>query len=115
VISSPDEQSDYATVRMDKPGVGESQGHLVARPIFRESLKAIQAAFDSMSKYDFLDLDRIFVMGLSNGAVLPRGFAPKAPVCVAYRRRLLGTHMVRAYAGNGTPSLEPMRASPPPT
>ncbi len=66
------EQSDYATVRMDKPGVGESQGTPCGKADFQGEFEGYQAAFDSMSKYDFLDLDRIFVMGLSNGG----GFAP---------------------------------------
>jgi len=49
-------QSGYATVRMDKPGVGESQGDC-AKADFQSELSGWQAAFDSMSKYDFIDLD----------------------------------------------------------
>jgi pimeloyl-ACP methyl ester carboxylesterase len=66
------DQSGYATVRVDKPGVGESQGTPCERADFQRELEGYQAAFDSMSKYDFLDQDRLFVMGLSNGG----GFAP---------------------------------------
>jgi pimeloyl-ACP methyl ester carboxylesterase len=66
------DQSGYATVRMDKPGVGESQGTPCSKADFQGELEGYQSVFDSMSKYDFLDLDRIFVMGLSNGG----GFAP---------------------------------------
>src|SRR5229473_4596354 len=66
------DQSGYATVRMDKPGVGESQGTPCSKADFQGELEGYQSAFDSMSKYDFLDLDRVFVMGLSNGG----GFAP---------------------------------------
>jgi len=60
------EQSGYATVRMDKPGVGESQGDC-SKADFQSEMEGWQAAFDSMSKYDFIDLDRVLVAGLSNG------------------------------------------------
>jgi dienelactone hydrolase len=60
------EQSGYATMRMDKPGVGESQGNC-AKTAFLTELSGYQAAFRSISKYDFMDGDRIFVVGLSNG------------------------------------------------
>lgn len=67
------DQSGYATVRMDKPGVGESQGDC-AKADFQSEMEGWQAAFDAMSKYDFIDHERIFVIGLSNGG----GFSPLA-------------------------------------
>src|SRR6266568_2039529 len=60
------EQSGYATIRMDKPGIGESQGNC-AKTDFLTELSGYQAAFRSIGKYDFMDGDRIFVVGLSNG------------------------------------------------
>lgn len=68
------EQSGYATVRMDKPGVGESQGNC-AKTDFLTELSGYQAAFLSLSAYDFMDLDRIFVVGISNGG----GTSPFVP------------------------------------
>ena len=65
------DQSGYATIRMDKSGVEESSGDC-ARLDFQNELEGWQAAFDSLSKYDFIDLDRVFVLGLSNGG----GFSP---------------------------------------
>jgi pimeloyl-ACP methyl ester carboxylesterase len=65
------DQSGYATVRTDKPGVGESQGDC-GKADFETEMAGWQAAFDSISKYDFIDLDRVFVVGLSNGG----GFSP---------------------------------------
>lgn len=56
----------YATVRMDKPGVGESQGDC-SNTDFTTELSGYQAACDAMLKYDFIDPERIFVVGLSNG------------------------------------------------
>ena len=74
------EQSGYATVRFDKPGVGESQGDC-GKTDFNTELSGYQAAFDDLFKYDFMDLDRIFVIGLSNGGgtsvLVPR----QHPVC----------------------------------
>jgi pimeloyl-ACP methyl ester carboxylesterase len=67
------DESGYATVRMDKPGIGESEGNC-AKADFQSEMTGWQAAFDSMSKYDFIDLDRVFVVGLSNGG----GFSPLA-------------------------------------
>jgi pimeloyl-ACP methyl ester carboxylesterase len=76
------EQSGYATARMDKPGVGESSGNC-AQADFQSELEGWQAAFDSLSKYDFIDLDRVFVLGLSNGG----GFSPL----------VAGNHPVRGF------------------
>lgn len=65
------DQSRYATVRMNKPGVGESQGNCV-KTDFNSELEGWRAAFASMSKYEFIDTDRVFVLGMSNGG----GFSP---------------------------------------
>jgi pimeloyl-ACP methyl ester carboxylesterase len=60
------EQSEYATMRLDKPGVGESQGDC-AKTDFTTELSGYQAAYDELLKYDFIDPERIIVLGLSNG------------------------------------------------
>jgi len=69
------EESAYATVRMDKPGVGESHGDCSKTDVATE-LSGYQAAFDAMLKLDFIDPAKIFVVGLSNGggtsALVPR-------------------------------------------
>lgn len=67
------DESGYATVRMDKPGVGDSQSDC-AKADFNSEMEGWQAAFDSMAKYDFIDLDRVIVIGMSNGG----GFSPLA-------------------------------------
>jgi pimeloyl-ACP methyl ester carboxylesterase len=76
------EQSGWATVRMDKPGVGESRGTPCEKADFRAELEGYQEAFDAMKRYDFIDLDRVFVVGLSNGG----GVAP----LVAGQRQVSG-------------------------
>src|SRR5438067_2600937 len=60
------DKSGYATVRTDKPGVGESQDNCATTNLQSE-LEGLQAAFVSMDKYEFIDLDGVFVLGLSNG------------------------------------------------
>jgi alpha-beta hydrolase superfamily lysophospholipase len=60
------ETSGYATMRIDKPGVGESEGAR-KRTDFLTELSGYRAEFDSLRKYRFIDLDRVFVVGLSNG------------------------------------------------
>lgn len=69
------DHSGYATVRTEKPGVGESQGTPCEKSDFQGELEGYQAAFDSMGRYQFLDLDRVIVLGLSNGG----GFGPLVP------------------------------------
>ena len=90
------DQSGYATVRMDKPGVGESQGSC-GKADFNSELEGWRAAFDSMAKYDFVDANRVFVLGMSNGGVLTRG--GKA-IRALHRRKpwgaLNGTWLARA-------------------
>jgi pimeloyl-ACP methyl ester carboxylesterase len=81
------DESAYATVRMDKPGVGESQGDC-AKADFQSEMEGWQAAFESMRKYEFIDLDRVFVVGLSNGG----GFAPL----------VAGNHAVRGFVSGGS-------------
>jgi pimeloyl-ACP methyl ester carboxylesterase len=76
------EQSGFATMRMDKPGVGESQGNC-AKTDFPTELGSYRAAFDSISKYPFVDQSAVFVVGLSNGG----GTAPLSA----------GQHPVRGY------------------
>lgn len=76
------ETSGFATMRMDKPGVGESEGNC-ATTDFRTELDSYRAAFDSLSKYDFIDQNKIFVVGLSNGG----GTAPL----------VVGNHPVRGF------------------
>ena len=81
------DESGYTTVRMDKPGVGESQGKC-EKADFLSEMEGWQAAFDSMSKYDFIDPVRVFVFGLSNGG----GFSPLAA----------RDHPVRGYISGGS-------------
>src|SRR5262249_17255427 len=61
----------FATVRMDKAGVGDSQGDCASTD-FTTELGGYRQAFRALRDYTFVDPDRIFLFGISNGG----GFAP---------------------------------------
>jgi len=91
------EQSGYATLRMDKPGVGESQGRC-GKTDFQTELSGYQAAFDSLPKYAFIDSDRVFVVGLSNGGgtsvLVPRQHAVRGYIAASSWGRTWYEHML---------------------
>jgi pimeloyl-ACP methyl ester carboxylesterase len=64
----------FATVRMDKPGVGDSEGDCAATD-FTAELEVYRDAFRRLNAYPFIDTGRIFILGISNGG----GFAPLVP------------------------------------
>ena len=61
----------FTTVRLDKPGVGDSEGDCAATD-FQTELSGYRAAFRRLRDYSFIDPGRIFLFGISNGG----GFAP---------------------------------------
>jgi uncharacterized protein len=91
------EQSGYATVRLDKPGVGESQGDC-SKTDFNTELAGYQSAFDEMLKYDFIDSAKIFVVGLSNGGgtsvLVPRQHAVRGYIAASSWGRTWYEHML---------------------
>ena len=65
-------RTDFVVMRMDKPGVGDSEGPACADLDFETELAAYRAAFASFARSPEVDPERIVVMGMSNGG----GFAP---------------------------------------
>jgi pimeloyl-ACP methyl ester carboxylesterase len=61
----------FATVRLDKPGVGDSEGDCASTDFVTE-LAAYRLALKMTRESSFADPDRIFLFGMSNGG----GFAP---------------------------------------
>ena len=65
-------RSGYVVMRMDKPGIGDSEGPACAETDFRTELAGYRAAFRAFAGLAGVDPSRIVVMGMSNGG----GFAP---------------------------------------
>ncbi len=61
----------FVTIRLDKPGVGDSQG-TCAETDFTTELSGYQSAFRALARYSFVDPGSVFLFGISNGG----GFAP---------------------------------------
>ena len=99
------EQSGYATVRMDKPGVGESKGDCATTDFLTE-LSGYQAAFDSIPKYDFIDPTRVIVVGLSNGGgtsvLVPREHPVRGYIAASSWGRTWYEHMLELERGRLT-------------
>ena len=61
----------FCLFRMDKQGVGDSEGDC-AQNDFEAELAGYRAAFRALGKYDFVDSNQVYILGISNGG----GFAP---------------------------------------
>ena len=59
----------YATVRVEKSGVGDSQGDPCAGVDFQTEFSGYAAALGSMKHYPFVDSTRVFVFGHSIGGI----------------------------------------------
>lgn len=75
-------QKGYVVVKTEKPGVGDSRGGPPCPDIdLHTERKAFEASFNALQKYDFIDLQKVFVFGFSAGGVeaplLQTDFAPR--------------------------------------
>jgi len=82
----------YCTFRIDKPGVGDSEGDC-AKTDFDTELAGYRAAFKSLERYDFMDKDQVYILGLSNGG----GFAPLVPETEAEQAQVRGYVVVGGW------------------
>ncbi|MGZ5522763.1 MAG: alpha/beta fold hydrolase [Chthoniobacterales bacterium] len=82
----------FATFRVDKPGSGDSEGDC-AETDFDTELAGYRAAFAALARYDFIDTNRIFIFGVSNGG----GFAPIVPPTPADLARVRGFVVVGGW------------------
>ena len=64
----------FCLFKIDKPGCGDSEGDC-AKTDFDTELAGYRAAFRALKNYDFIDSDRVYIFGSSNGG----GFAPLVP------------------------------------
>jgi pimeloyl-ACP methyl ester carboxylesterase len=75
----------FSLFRVDKQGVGDSDG-VCAETDFEAELAGYRAAFRALKNYEFIDTNRVFVLGISNGG----GFAPLVPESEAEQARVRG-------------------------
>jgi pimeloyl-ACP methyl ester carboxylesterase len=82
----------FCTVRIDKQGVGDSEG-VCAETDFEAELAGYRAAFRALSRYDFIDPNQIYLLGVSNGG----GFAPLIPETDSEQARVRGYVVVGGW------------------
>lgn len=83
----------FSLFRVDKQGVGDSEG-LCAETDFESELGGYRAAFRALKNYDFIDSNRVFILGVSNGG----GFAPLVPESQAEQQQVRGYISVGGWA-----------------
>ena len=53
----------FVTMRLEKRGVGDSEGEAPERGGFATEIADVSAALAALSRYDFVDPDAVFVFG----------------------------------------------------
>ncbi len=77
-------RSGYAMMRVDRPGLGDSEGPPCAQNDFLTDFRAYRAALRAFARSEYVDPDRLYVLGISNGgAVAPLVAGGDDPVKVA--------------------------------
>jgi pimeloyl-ACP methyl ester carboxylesterase len=76
---------EFGLFRMDKQGVGDSEG-VCSETDFDSELAGYRAGFRALKNYDFIDAKKIYVLGVSNGG----GFAPLIPESDAEQAQVRG-------------------------
>jgi pimeloyl-ACP methyl ester carboxylesterase len=84
---------EFCLFRMDKQGVGDSEG-VCRETDFQSELGGYRAAFRALKNYDFIDSKRVYILGISNGG----GFAPLVPESEAEQRQVRGYLSVGGWA-----------------
>ncbi len=82
----------FRLFRVDKQGVGDSEGNCTEND-FESELAGYRAAFHALKNYDFIDTNRVYVLGISNGG----GFAPLIPETDAEQTQVRGYIVVGGW------------------
>jgi pimeloyl-ACP methyl ester carboxylesterase len=75
----------FCLFRVDKQGVGDSEGNC-AENDFESELTGYRTAFRALKNYDFIDTNQVYILGISNGG----GFAPMVPESDAEQAQVRG-------------------------
>jgi pimeloyl-ACP methyl ester carboxylesterase len=70
----------YVTMRVEKPGIGDSEGGPYADIDFEVELDTYRQALKALKQYDFVDPNDVFVFGHSIGGVFAPVLAAETPV-----------------------------------
>ncbi|MFN3729526.1 MAG: alpha/beta fold hydrolase [Fimbriimonadaceae bacterium] len=70
----------YVTVRVDKPGLGDSEGGPANRVTFPQEVDAFKQALLKTKSYDFVDPDKVIIFGHSMGGCQGPIVASEVPV-----------------------------------
>jgi hypothetical protein len=84
---------EFSLFRVDKQGIGDSEG-VCGETDFDSELGGYRAAFRALKNYDFIDSNRVYILGISNGG----GFAPLVPESDAEQRQVRGYISVGGWA-----------------
>jgi pimeloyl-ACP methyl ester carboxylesterase len=84
---------EFSLFRVDKQGIGDSEG-VCGETDFDSELAGYRAAFRALGNYDFIDPNRVYILGISNGG----GFAPLVPETDAEQRQVRGYLSVGGWA-----------------
>ncbi|PYK76840.1 MAG: hypothetical protein DME38_15705 [Verrucomicrobia bacterium] len=82
----------FCLFRVDKQGVGDSEGNC-AENDFDSELAGYRAAFRTLKNYEFIDTNRIYLLGISNGG----SFAPIVPETSAEQGQVRGFIVVGGW------------------
>lgn len=70
----------YVTMRVEKSGVGDSEGPPCATIGYRQELEGYQAALAALRRHSQVDANRVFLVGLSLGGVFAPTLAAQTPI-----------------------------------
>ncbi|MCB9849500.1 MAG: PDZ domain-containing protein [Phycisphaerales bacterium] len=94
----------FVTMRVDRPGNGDSEGDDPRRPKLADDLTAFGAALEKLASYDFVDPQRVYIFAQSTGSVLAptlarssaaRGVITYAAIARAWNEHLLESMQAR--------------------
>src|SRR5690606_41283963 len=72
-------EAGWATVRVEKPGEGDSEGGAITELLFDDELAGYRAALGSLRKHAFIDTGRVVLFGHSMGGSHGPSLAREAP------------------------------------
>lgn len=79
-VIRPFAEDGFVTVRVEKTGVGDSEGGPALKVAFNEEVDIYRQALKALDKYDFVDRSRVYVFGHSMGGCHAPIVAREIPV-----------------------------------